>query len=141
MFLEISQNSQAACNFIKKETLAQVFSCELCEISKNTFSYRTPQVAPSFFSIASNQSDLSKKRLHWISVTESLTHLRSTILSYRNQEVDSHCKSNYWFLYNSKFLLKKIVWIHVVNLEGWKWHSWVDGLKFWSTMTEKGEVC
>ena len=26
-----------ACNFIKKETLAQVFSCELCEISKNTF--------------------------------------------------------------------------------------------------------
>ena len=26
-----------ACNFIKKETLAQVFSCELCETSKNTF--------------------------------------------------------------------------------------------------------
>ena len=24
-------------NFIKKETLVQVFSCELCEISKNTF--------------------------------------------------------------------------------------------------------
>ena len=26
-----------ACNFIKKETLAQVFSCEFYEISKNTF--------------------------------------------------------------------------------------------------------
>ena len=26
-----------SCNFIKKETLAQVFSCEFCEISKNTF--------------------------------------------------------------------------------------------------------
>ena len=26
-----------ACNFIKKETLAQVFSCEFCEIAKNTF--------------------------------------------------------------------------------------------------------
>ena len=26
-----------ACNFIKKETLAQVFSYEFCEISKNTF--------------------------------------------------------------------------------------------------------
>ena len=24
-------------NFIKKESLAQVFSCEFCEISKNTF--------------------------------------------------------------------------------------------------------
>ena len=35
-----------ACNFIKKEALAQVFSCEFCKISKNTFSYRTPPVAP-----------------------------------------------------------------------------------------------
>ena len=50
-FLEILQNSQentcarvtfliklqtSACNFIEKETLAQVFSSELCETSKNT---------------------------------------------------------------------------------------------------------
>ena len=28
---------QAACNFNKKETLAQVFSSEFCEISKNIF--------------------------------------------------------------------------------------------------------
>ena len=27
----------AACNFIKKETLAQVFSCEFCGMFKNTF--------------------------------------------------------------------------------------------------------
>ena len=61
MFLEISQNSQQntcarvslsklqaeACNFIKKETLAQVFSSEFCEVSKNTFSYGTPPVAAS----------------------------------------------------------------------------------------------
>ena len=33
--------------FIKKETLTQVFSCEICKISKNTFSYRTPPVAVS----------------------------------------------------------------------------------------------
>ena len=37
----------STCNFIKKEALAQVFSCEFCEISKNTFSYRTPPVAAS----------------------------------------------------------------------------------------------
>ena len=36
-----------ACSFIKKEALAQVFSCEFCEIAKNTFSYRTPLVAAS----------------------------------------------------------------------------------------------
>ena len=34
-------------NFITKQTLAQVFSCEFCEISKNTFYYRTPMVAAS----------------------------------------------------------------------------------------------
>ena len=52
VLIEISQNSpentwarvsfliklQAeACNFIKKETLALLFSCEFCEISKNTY--------------------------------------------------------------------------------------------------------
>ena len=31
-----------ACNFIKKETLAQVLSCEFCEIFKNTFFCRKP---------------------------------------------------------------------------------------------------
>ena len=49
---KISQNSQEntcvrACNFIKKETLAQVFSCEFCETLKNTFFHRTPLVAAS----------------------------------------------------------------------------------------------
>ena len=37
------------CNFIKKETLAQVFSCEFCEISKNSFFHRTPLVAASIY--------------------------------------------------------------------------------------------
>ena len=51
VLLEISQNSlesicarvsfliklqASACNFIKNQSLAEVFSCELCEISKNT---------------------------------------------------------------------------------------------------------
>ena len=36
-----------ACNFIKKETLAQLFSCEFYKISKNTFSYRASPVAAS----------------------------------------------------------------------------------------------
>ena len=51
-FLEISQNSQentcARVSFlIKLQAEAQVFSCEFCEISENTFSYRTPPVAAS----------------------------------------------------------------------------------------------
>ena len=62
VFLEISQNSlkntcarasfliklqSDACNYIKKEALALLLSCEFCEISKNTFSHRTPPVAAS----------------------------------------------------------------------------------------------
>ena len=63
VFLEISQNSQentcarfsfliklqTPATLLKKEALAQVFSCEFCEISKNTFSYRTPRVAASVY--------------------------------------------------------------------------------------------
>ena len=62
MFLENLQNLQentcawvsfliklqaSVCNFIKKEALAQVFSCEFCEISTNTFSYKIPPVTAS----------------------------------------------------------------------------------------------
>ena len=39
-----------ACNFIKKKTLTQVFSCEFCQISQNTFFHRTPPVAAFEFS-------------------------------------------------------------------------------------------
>ena len=34
-----------ACNFIKNETLTQVFSCEFCEVFKNTFFHRAPPAA------------------------------------------------------------------------------------------------
>ena len=60
VFLEISQSSQEnscarisiliklkTCNFIKIETMAQVFSCEFCEIYRKNFSYRTPPVTAS----------------------------------------------------------------------------------------------
>ena len=36
-----------ACNLIKKETLAQVFACEFCEISKNTFLTEHPWATAS----------------------------------------------------------------------------------------------
>ena len=43
----ISQNSI----FLKKETLAQVFSCELCEICKNTFFTEHVRMTASTFGI------------------------------------------------------------------------------------------
>ena len=48
LFLEILQNSLEKTPVpIKKETLAQVVSCELCKISKNTFSYSAPLMVTS----------------------------------------------------------------------------------------------
>ena len=64
VFLQISQNSpdnncakayfliklqDSACAFIKKATLAQVFSCEFWKTSNNIFSYGTPLMA-AFYS-------------------------------------------------------------------------------------------
>ena len=63
VFLKTSQNSHIktparfsflidysseACNFIKRETLAQVLSCEFCEISKNTFSKEQIRTTSSY---------------------------------------------------------------------------------------------
>ena len=49
VFLEISlvKTGKHLCQslFFKKENLAQMFSCEFCEISKDTFSYRTRLMA------------------------------------------------------------------------------------------------
>ena len=47
MFAKFGGLRPQACNFIKKEALAQVFSCEFCEIYKKTSYYRTPLVAAS----------------------------------------------------------------------------------------------
>ena len=83
VFLEIWQNSQkntcARTSFnkvagfrpatlLKKETLAQMLFCEFCEISKNTFLYRTRLVAASERGRISNhcpsqQSQQSSKAL------------------------------------------------------------------------------
>ena len=51
-------------NFIKKETLAQVFSCEFCEISKSAFSYRTPPVAASL--VQTNIVDLYRQHIFYV---------------------------------------------------------------------------
>ena len=53
------QNNCARDSFTK-EFLAQMFSCEFCEISKKTFFYRTPPVAVSAVSMKSYKPTLTK---------------------------------------------------------------------------------
>ena len=53
------------CNFIKKETLAQVFSCQFCEISKNIFFTEDLRVTSSVYtSMTNNIQSSAKRRLH-----------------------------------------------------------------------------
>ena len=65
LFLKISQNfagkhlcqslslNKVTCNFTKKESLAQVFFCQFCEVFKNRFFYRSLQVVASVISTRS----------------------------------------------------------------------------------------
>ena len=48
--------------FFNEEALAQVFSCEFCEITKNTFSYRTSPVAASAYDTMRTNKNLSVGR-------------------------------------------------------------------------------
>ena len=59
VFLEISQNSQEACNSIKKETLVQMFSCE---ISKNTFLTEHLWTTASILNAVKNENQKGSKK-------------------------------------------------------------------------------
>ena len=48
-FKKFAGKHLCTCTFIKKETLTQMFSCEFCEIFKNTIFYKTPLVTASVF--------------------------------------------------------------------------------------------
>ena len=51
IFNKVAGLRPQTCNFIKKEALAQEFSCEFCKTSKNTFFRKTPLVAASAYCI------------------------------------------------------------------------------------------
>ena len=51
------------CKFIKKESLAQVFSYEFCEFSKSTLLHRTPLLAASVFHTKIYDKQVLKKFL------------------------------------------------------------------------------
>ena len=69
----MKNNRAEAYNFIKKETLTQVFAYEFCEIFKNTFFDRTPLVAAS-----ESRSLICQTRTVWGTPTKHLQ--RGTLL-------------------------------------------------------------
>ena len=71
-----------ACNFIKKENLEHVFSCEFCEISKNTFFTELLRVAASEL---------------YITETTSRSGIKNDTSSCRKKE--------FWIKLNKRFLI------------------------------------
>ena len=99
MFSETSQNSQEntcarvsfsiklqpeASNFIKKDTLAQVFSCEFCETSKNTFFAEYLRVTASKVSLRFTQSRTASFRFLYSVLATFLLHFFCRYLSFSN---------------------------------------------------------
>ena len=70
-----------ACNFLKKETLTHVFSCEFCEISENSFCYRTSPVDAFDFTKVLRHlfTDLSRLLLYIVNmiIPNIKTHLNN----------------------------------------------------------------
>ena len=60
--------NEVADHLIKRETLAKVFSCEFCEVSNNTFSYRTHLVAAIMQSKAEWDNVKQKKLTYFFTV-------------------------------------------------------------------------
>ena len=115
VFLEISQNSQEntceAYNFIKKESLAQAFTCEFCGNSKKTFFYRTAPVTASGMFKVNNRN--SRKRC------EVCSKYFQTMLAIKNS------KQRHWYLSLAPSYLHLFLVFLLVNVcWGCLWHLW-----------------
>ena len=137
MFLEIPQNSQenpcakvsfliklqASCNFIKKETLAQVFFCEFCGISKNTIFTEHLWATASIIHCLYQTENLHLRDAFWPVMTLGTSFLENVLRTerpliyenqiswfqkYENYENSSVCSSvfNQWFWNFQLFFIK-----------------------------------
>ena len=91
-----------ACNFIKKETLAQVFSCKFCQILKNTYFYRIPLVAAS---------ELKSKHIFnsatFLNMSSKTIKVFSTQISFNQESI----KKNLIILWkNGTFIYNLVSW-------------------------------
>ena len=66
---------------IEKETLAQVFSCEFCEIFKNTIFYRTPLITASV-SLEEYHVSTRNGRLHALLFISNTLFMTNTMLKF-----------------------------------------------------------
>ena len=100
----------SACNFIKKETLTRVFSCEFSEILKNNFF--TEQKSKDFLIPLSNASkDLCDKRPLWPSTNDLYAITYRHTGPYQTSMMEFFCE-----IFNNFQLLTVFTKISVVDI-------------------------
>ena len=93
-----------ACNFIKEETLAQVFYCEFCKISKNNFFTEQLWTTASEFitdmlTFRSSPSQMFFKIsvLKNLAILESLSNYKPSFTEHLRRLLLNFCGSKYFF--------------------------------------------
>ena len=109
-----------------KKTLAQVFSCDFCKISKNTFSYRTSPVTASLI-----------RKIRLISKSFTSQSGWQTIAMYIFTNISRSKGSRKWNQYNMRniflekvFVLQKLFPDPFLEKENWA-YLWINVLKFY----------
>ena len=100
-----------SCNFIEKEPLAQVFSCEFCEISKNTFFteylfYRIP--LGDFFCIYNSSlysEGLPKRLSFYLNSCINDTPRFLKVVNYFRKNLHLRCLAGSWIHLSAEFSL------------------------------------
>ena len=86
--------NKVACNFIKKETLSQVFFCQLCEVFKNKFFIEHFR----WLLLEVVTKDINKLK-HFKEEINTVERLEKTCIQYNNSSnvkgcYEKFCKSN-----------------------------------------------
>ena len=102
-FLIKLQAEAETCNFIKKETLAQIFSCEFWEISKNTF-FAEHLWATAF--VNCHLSNCSTSSSNFNIATSSLLQVGIKLRSFGKKEIS----------FSVRFHLDKLITFLLTNL-------------------------
>ena len=93
-----------ACNFIKKETLAQVFSCECCEISKSTYFHRAPLAAASSMTKFNQEKQEKRTDKHPLSILHWKIRIYIKFKSKMHAHKQWHCYNFHWSLYFTVYI-------------------------------------
>ena len=124
------------CNFIKKETLAQVFSREFCEISKNNFFHRTPPVVASVNKLNICQRTISISCSEFITLYQNiLPTVSSDQIKFSLNVGTGHIKQFliFFYMWDQTFWIQDRNWTYIRCSEDVMdvfWRSYIRSINF-----------